>query len=452
MRNRVSYIHLCILVFTAILLSVLPVNAQDKPKPATSDAPATKPQFPAAKKQAAPAASTEEPAALHNAPATEIDRDSAEQVRKRDEWFYKQRSSANGRIPAGARFKAFQHMQRMMAAEGKLVLRPDGSYAAAAAQPAPQGVVTTSWGSIGPTPTTGGFFSPVTGRVTTIAVDPSDSTGNTVLLGGAMGGIWRSTDAGATWKAVGDQNASLAMGSIAFAPSACTPLPGACTVYAGTGESASIGFDIYYGAGVLKSADHGQTWTQTCTVAGTSCPFIGPYNDIAPFGFFTLGGTRISYVAVNPTNPQMVLVGAQTQFSQGVTEGVYCSDDSGAHWSQILADQMSTFVGFASSTVAYAALGDPFGNQQLPNGNGIYKATSIGATCATIHFLRLTSTALPAQSVMGRIDIGIAPSDISGNTVYASISNAADGSATNLGVFATTNGGTTWTQTAAPDI
>ena len=83
-------------------------------------------------------------------------------------------------------------------------------------------------------------------------------------------------------------------------------------VYAGTGEQEGIGYDIYYGAGVLKSIDHGQTWTQTCTVPSSTCPFIGPYNDVSPFGYFTLGGTRISYVAVNPSNAQMVLVGAET--------------------------------------------------------------------------------------------------------------------------------------------
>src|SRR5215467_8466519 len=152
-------------------------------------------------------------------------------------------------------------MQQMMLREGKLTQRPDGSYAEVAPQSwlSPFGAVTSPWASVGPTPTTGGFFSPVSGRVMTIAVDPSDTTGNTVLLGGAMGGIWRSTDAGATWTAVGDQNASLAMGSIAFAPSS------AATVYAGTGEQ-SLGFDTYYGAGVLRSTDHGKTWTQTCAV------------------------------------------------------------------------------------------------------------------------------------------------------------------------------------------
>src|SRR5690242_17375109 len=197
-------------------------------------------------------------------------------------------------------------MQRMMVAEGKLVQRPDGSFAEVAPKSrlSPLGAVTSPWTSIGPNPTTGGTFSPVTGRITTNAVDPSDATGNTVLIGGAQGGIWRSTDAGATWTAVGDQNASLAMGSIAFAPSA------PATVYAGTGEQASIGFDIYYGAGVLKSSDHGQTWAPTCTFNATTCPFAAPTNDATPFGYFTLGGTRISYVAVNPSNPLMLLVAA----------------------------------------------------------------------------------------------------------------------------------------------
>src|SRR5205823_6366289 len=162
-------------------------------------------------------------------------------------------------------------MQRMMLAEGKLVERPDGSFAEVAPQFAAAPLATTvtnPWTSIGPTPTTGSsFFSPVTGRITAIAVDPSDPTGNTVLIGGAQGGIWRTMDGGTTWAAVGDQNASLAMGSIAFAPSACSAAPGSCTVYAATGEQASIGFDIYYGAGVLVSTDHGQTWKQTCATA-----------------------------------------------------------------------------------------------------------------------------------------------------------------------------------------
>ena len=448
MRLVKSVSNLTLSLCCAIFLVCLSSPAQEKP--ASSDPYRTSSSsrpLPSKKQPAKVATDEEQESSTPGASAN--DADGPEAIRKRAQWFYRQRSSVGGHIPAGVRLKAFQHMQLMMLREGKLTQRPDGSYAEVAPKSwlSPLGAVTSPWTSVGPTPTTGGFFSPVTGRVTTIAVDPSDATGNTVLIGGAMGGIWRTTDGGSTWTAVGDQNASLAMGSIAFAPSNHS------FVYAATGESESVAFDIYYGAGVLKSMDGGLTWTQTCTTASSTCPFIGPYNDITPFGFFTLGGTRITYVAVSPSNPQLVLVAAQTQFAQGTTEGVYCSDNGGSTWSNILPDQLSSFVGFASSTVAYAALGNPFGSSpNAPNGNGIYKATSIGSSCSTIHFSRLTATTLPLQSTMGRIDLGIAPSDTSGNAVYASIADSSNASSTNLGVFVTTNGGSSWTQTAAPDI
>src|SRR6266478_3881387 len=357
--------------------------------------------------------------------------DSPELIRKREEWFYKQRSSVSGHIPAGARFKAFQHMQRMMEAEGKLVRQPDGSYAAATPQAGPP--VGGAWSSLGPTPTTGGFFSQFSGRIEAIAVDSSDPSGNTVLIGGAQGGIWRSTDGGSTWTPVGDQNPSLAMGSIAFAnPS--NP-GGAGVVYAGTGEQASIGFDVYYGAGVLKSTDGGLHWAQTCTVASTTCPFIGPYSDFT-FGFYSDGGARISYVAVNPSNPSLVLAAAHIPQAGGslTAGGVYCSDDAGAHWSSIptASGEMATFVGFANATTAYAALGRTSGSLSgAANPNGIYKSTSANASsCTGITFNPITR---PTAQSTGRIDLGIASSDPMANTVYASIADATTNSATNLG-------------------
>lgn len=430
--------------FVRILLIVVCIGfaatarAQDKPAPSNNAAPPTK--FPAAK--SLPNTSSAADAGSGGDPGSPADKDSPDAIRKRDEWFYKQRASVHGRIPAGARQKAFQHMQRMMAAEGKLEQRPDGSYAAVTPQ-----VTTPAWTSIGPTPTTGGTFSPVTGRITTIAVDPSDTTGNTVLIGGAQGGVWRSTDAGTTWTAVGDQNASLAMGSIAFAPSQTA------TVYAGTGEQASIGFDIYYGAGVLKSTDHGQTWTQTCTKAGPTCPFIGPYLDgLNPsFGFFNFGGARISYIAVNPSNPDLVLAAAQLGI-EGPTEGIYCSADGGATWVNLFPDEMATFVGFASPTVAYAAFGQPFGSSPFaPHGNGIYKGTFSSTSSCSATFTSVT-TGLPAQSSMGRIEMGISPNFASDKTIYASIADASTASSANLGVWVTNNGGTSWNPTQAPDI
>jgi hypothetical protein len=451
MKLLSSAIRNSLLFFAAFL--IVPVflgTAVAQQTSSTKKEEPTRAKFPAAKaqKSAAPDADEDADADSQSAKKPGAEKDSPDVIRKRNQWFYKQRSSANGHIPAGARAQALAHMQRRMEAEGRLVHRPDGSIAEVAA---PLAAVTNTWTSIGPTPTTGGEFSPVTGRITTIAVDPSDSTGNTVLIGGAQGGIWSTIDAGATWTAMGDQNSSLSMGSIAFAPSA------PATVYAGTGEQASIGFDIYYGAGVLKSTNKGQTWAPTCTFNAMTCPFAAPLSDATPFGFFTLGGARISYVAVNPSNPQMVLASAQF-FLSGNQEGVYCSADGGGTWTNVLPGQMSTFVGFASSTVAFAALGDPFGSNSNGSGtnlNGIYKSTnanSVTAGACSMTFTALTGATLPASSAMGRIDLGISPLFATDNTVYASIADGVNASSTNLGVWVTTNGGTTWTQTAATDI
>ncbi len=81
------------------------VRAQETPNPpARSNAPTTK-GFPSAKRQtsAAESADSEEQ-------STSAEReDGPDQIRKRAEWFYKQRGSVGGHIPSGARLKAFQH-------------------------------------------------------------------------------------------------------------------------------------------------------------------------------------------------------------------------------------------------------------------------------------------------------------------------------------------------------
>ncbi len=158
MRSQKLHFGLSIFFLVSLILFGAASRAQEKPKSASSEPPASQAQFPAAKKQASPAAPTENLDELDKVPAAQADKDSAEQIRKRDEWFYKQRSSVSGHIPAGARLKAFQHMQRMMAAEGKLVRQPDGNYAAATPQAG--SAVGGAWSSLGPTPTTGGFFQP----------------------------------------------------------------------------------------------------------------------------------------------------------------------------------------------------------------------------------------------------------------------------------------------------
>src|SRR5712664_2550718 len=73
-----------ILVFYASAAS-----SQEKPKPGSAEAPASKSQVPATKKQPTPATSAESTDEFEKAPDLEEAKDGAEQIRKRNEWFYK---------------------------------------------------------------------------------------------------------------------------------------------------------------------------------------------------------------------------------------------------------------------------------------------------------------------------------------------------------------------------
>jgi photosystem II stability/assembly factor-like uncharacterized protein len=116
--------------------------------------------------------------------------------------------------------------------------------AAAVAQPVPPELLSgLKWRLIGP------FRG---GRVVATAGVPGDST--TFYFGSVNGGIWKTTDAGVVWKPIFDGQPVGSIGALAVAPS--DPK----TIYAGTGES-DIREDLSSGNGVYKSTDAGATWT-----------------------------------------------------------------------------------------------------------------------------------------------------------------------------------------------
>lgn len=252
-----------------------------------------------------------------------------------------------------------------------------------------------------------GFAYPTTsGRVTALAVDPTSST--TVYLGAAEGGVWKTTNGGSTWTPLTDHQASLAIGSIAIAPSNHS------LIYAGTGEE-DFSADSYFGLGVLKSTDGGTSWTML------SGPFASSRLDIGS-------------IAVQPTNPNVVLA--------GTNNGVYRSSNGGSTWTQVLFGAAATSVVFnpTNANMAYAALGSSAGSVK----NGVYVSANGGSTW-TLHN-GSGAGVLPTTHV-GRIAIAIAPSTPS--TLYAGIANSSNGSL--LGLYKTTNGGSAWTKVAVTD-
>jgi hypothetical protein len=147
------------------------------------------------------------------------------------------------------------------------------------------------WTPLGPAPIpngqTTGVSQAVSGRVTVIAVHPTNE--NIVYVGTAQGGLYRSLNGGATWTALTDNALSLAIGSIAIDPLDPT------TLVVGTGEG-NLSADSFFGVGVyvIKNAD-------------TTPQLLGPFNkDGANNDIFT--GRAITRVLVSPTDDNIVFV------------------------------------------------------------------------------------------------------------------------------------------------
>lgn len=117
---------------------------------------------------------------------------------------------------------------------------------AAMSDPTGAGSVLTTWTSLGP--------SNQGGRTRALLIDPGNA--NVMYAGGVAGGVWKSTDAGGTWTPMAQLSMSnLAVVSLAFDPTTTS------TLYAGTGEGV-FNIDAIRGAGIFKSTNAGATWTQ----------------------------------------------------------------------------------------------------------------------------------------------------------------------------------------------
>lgn len=223
------------------------------------------------------------------------------------------------------------------------------------------------------------------GRANAIAGVPTQPM--VFYAGYTGGGVWKTDDAGLTWKNISDGQFRLgSIGAIAVAESDPN------VVYVGTGEHAVRGQSSSFGNGVYRSTDAGRTWTHLGLDA-------------------TL---QISAVCVHPTNPDIVWVAAQgNRWTGSPDRGIYRSMDGGKTWTLQLKGENGTSgasglsVDPTNPRILYAAFWDhqrtPWKVRSGGAGSGLWKSTDAGDS-----WTRLT-TGLP--KLIGKIDVAVSPAN-----------------------------------------
>ena len=285
-------------------------------------------------------------------PTADADGDHEEQ---RVEWFLRGRV-VPGKSSAELRHRAYQ---AKMQARASRLARARAFYANSQPNTEPPSS-SSGWTPLGPVPlasdaTGDGFqnYNQVSGRATAVAIDPADPTGNTVYIGGAQGGVWKSTNAATSiannvsWTAVTDDQATLSIGSIAIQPGNSNPAQS--VVLVGTGE-ADNSADSYFGLGILRSADGGSMWTLISSANSGTYSFNG------------LGATRMAFSTTQPGT----VVAAMAATSEGETDGaltsntyrgLYTSTDAGQTWTYNALFSGASEATSATSVVYNAAAG-----------------------------------------------------------------------------------------------
>ncbi len=375
---------------------------------------------------------------MEHDPVIDTDRD---KPGEREQWFMRGRTLP-GQATAALRYQA--HLRKMQMREArKAALQIQGL--------AGVSTISGSWTPLGPSPLASdatGFggqdYGAVSGRATSVAVDPADPTGNTVYVGGAYGGVWKSSNAGSfsptnvIWTPVTEHEATLAVGAIAIQPQPINPVPAQSVILVGTGEANSSA-DSYYGLGILRSADAGMSWN-LITQDSTGRSFAG------------MGFSKIAFSTANPN----LAVAAVASASQGILEnlgnpstvnrGIYYSANGGISWTYAsMTDSGVTIAPGSATSVVFNSVTREF--FAAMRSHGIYSSSD------GLHWTRL------ANQPGAGLSAGFCPANPSSSScaIYRGEIAAVpgrnemyvwyvDGNETNQGIWKTTSGGASWTQ------
>lgn len=234
-------------------------------------------------------------------------------------------------------------------------------------------------------------------------------------FGATGGGLWKTTDGGATWKPVADAGLKTSsVGTVAVSES------NPDIVFLGTGETELRG-DIIQGDGLYKSTDAGKTWS--------------------PSGLTET--QAISRIRIHPTDPDIIFVAALGHpFGANPERGIFRSANGGKTWQKVLyrndhAGAVDLCLDPKNPDVLFAAIWEvfrtPYSLSSGGPGSGLFKSTDGGNNWTEI----TRNPGLP-KGIIGKI--GVSASGADSNRVWA-IVEAEDG-----GIFRSDDGGATWTK------
>lgn len=236
------------------------------------------------------------------------------------------------------------------------------------------------WRSIGP--------ANMGGRTADVEGVPGNA--NIVYVATASGGLWKTVNAGVTWKPIFERQGTFSIGDIALAPS--NPE----VVWVGTGES-NVRNSVSFGDGVYKSTDGGKNW-QHMGLKDTE---------------------HISAIVIHPQNPDIVYVGALGHaFAPNDERGVFMTTDGGRTWTKTLYIDKEHGVSDleidpTNPNILYAGMWSferkPWTHRSGSEKGGLFKSIDGGRT-----WNKLTN-GLP--KLLGRIGVRVAPTNP--NVVYA---------------------------------
>ncbi len=334
------------------------------------------------------------------------------------------------------------------------------------------------WTAVGPASIGSGSTGNAdpSGRVTGLAIDPSDPSGNTVYAGGASGGIWKTTDFltpdpnGPTWIPLTDfgPTSGVNTGGIAIFPRNNDPNQSIVVVATGEGDTGTPG------VGFLISQNGGATWvlddsTNNVDASGNELPIESSSRNRE------FVGDAAFQVVIDPTPSVLGGVIIYAALS-GPTGGVWRSQDTGKTWQLMLSGQATSVV-LAPGTGATSSPGTGVnvqGNLQVVyaalRGTGVFMSPNQGQVWAqmlggignplifdtiTAPFKNVNPTNGPTPNgAQGRIQLAVptATGNIAQDAVYAGWLYAIVATPAGAldGIFVTKDFGQNWTEVRIP--